>query len=179
MASNENKRQFIEWLIKNFKHVHPTVNFLMKYLASHPELLDRIEFSDASKYAPNGLFISYQENPMNPFVYYKGPHKYTDSNQAFHDIRLNQLRDDITYYIELDIPNYYQEVFSFDIYKNNPYIPAEDHQLDQLDYYLTQLSSQTKLKDLEQQFDQAIERSSFEEAEALLKQIHAIRGELS
>ncbi|WP_028125776.1 YpiB family protein [Eremococcus coleocola] len=170
MSQNENKRAFIEWLMQHYRHANPSVNYLLKYIASQPNLLNRIEFSENCKYAPRGLYISYYRNSDQPFVYYKDQLSYTLSEQAFHDLRMSGRFDEPVYYIELNIPNLYQELMKFDVFEENPFTPQENNQAD-LDEYLFEMSFQAKMTELQAGINRALEVNNFEEVDYLLKQI--------
>ena len=177
MDLERNKKDFIQWLLTNFKHENPSVNYLLRYISNNPEILKLIEFSDAVNYAPRGLFISFNQNDSNSFIYYKENLQYTNSDQAFHDLRLNLNRNKNIYYIELDIPNCYKEMYAFNVYQENPYIPFEARDLSDLDNYLTNLSKEVKVKQLQQALNQAVDNNEFDLAEECMQQLEELRGE--
>src|SRR5699024_12306449 len=89
MERNERKRQFLKWLISNYQHSNPSVNYLLQFLSTNSELMNNILFTDGAKYASRGIYISFNTNTKLPFIYYKDQLSYTLRDQAFPDIRLN------------------------------------------------------------------------------------------
>ncbi|MGO1677537.1 MAG: YpiB family protein, partial [Ruoffia tabacinasalis] len=42
MERNERKRQFLKWLISNYQHSNPSVNYLLQFLSTNSELMNNI-----------------------------------------------------------------------------------------------------------------------------------------
>lgn len=177
MDMNERKQQFIRWLLDNYKHSNPSVNYLLQFLSTHTEYLPKIRFSEAVKYAPRGIYISYQNNSPEPFIYYKDHFSYSLSDQAFHDLRLNNQFNKQDFYIEFNIPDLYKELYRFDVFEDNPYIPEDDKDLQKFERVLYELSFEAKVMNLKVELDKALEEHNFEEADFILKQIEILKGE--
>lgn len=177
MDMNKRKQQFLRWLVSNYDHKNPSVNFLIQFLSTHEDLMSHIRFSEDVKYAPRGIYISYQENSSLPFIYYKDQLSYTLSDQAFHDIRLNQRLYRQDFYIELNMPHMYQELYRFDIFEPNPYLPENIEAVQEMEEALYQITVEAKVKVLKKDLDKALEQHNFEEVNYFLNQIEKLKGE--
>lgn len=178
MNINDRKLKFIRWILSNYQHANPSVNFLLEYLSSHEEYLSQIHFSEAVKYAPRGIYISYQNNSPLPFIYYKDQFSYTFSDQAFHDMRLNNKLNKQDFYIEFNIPNSYEELFHFDVFEENPFLPQDNQTLNAFEAELTDISINAKIQYLRQELDLALERHNFEKASFILNEIESLKDEV-
>lgn len=177
MEKNERKRQFLIWLTTHHKHKNASVNYLLSFLSKHIDLLEYLKFSEGVKYAPRGIYISYQTNSTLPFIYYKDQLSYTLSDQAFHDIRLNQRLYRHDFYIELNILNLYQELFRFDIFEENPFLPENIRALQNMEEQLQQLSIEAKLNLLHQNLNRALLEHKFDEVTYYLSQIEKLKDD--
>ncbi|XJS11587.1 YpiB family protein [Aerococcaceae bacterium WGS1372] len=175
MEKDERKRQFLLWLTMNFKHQNASVNYLLIYLSKHLELMKSLKFSEGAKYAPRGIYISYQTNSSLSFIYYKDQLSFTLSDQAFHDIRLNHRVYQNDFYVELNIPNSYQELYRFDIFEENPYVPENIRALKYLEDQLLQISIEAKLNILHQNLNKALLEHNFDEVTYYLSQIEKLK----
>lgn len=178
LSQNQRKRQFIEWLLKRHQHANPAVTYLLNFLMTQPHIIDQVVFSEHVKYAPRGLYISYQSNTKVPFIYYKDQLSYTQCEQAFHDLRLNMQFEKKTYYIELNIPDMYQQLFQWDIFVDNPFLPEDQELIQSTERHLNQLSIEATIKQLKRRMDLALENHHFEEVSHCVNQIEQLRGEL-
>ncbi|WP_153863168.1 YpiB family protein [Fundicoccus ignavus] len=177
--NNQRKRQFIEYLLQKYHHVNPTVTYLLNYLKTQPNTMDSIIFTENVKYAPRGIYISYQQSTQVPFVYYKDQLSYTMCEQAFHDIRLNSKFNQQKFYLELNIPDYFQQLYYLDIFEENPFLPENEELIQSTDVHLERLSIEANIQQLSRKLDAALEKHQFEEVSYYLKQIEQLRGELN
>lgn len=161
MSSRNNKLAFLSWLLDHFRHENPSVNYLLKYIATTPSVLNNIEFTEASNYAPRGLYISYLHQSNPSFIYYKDQRPYHLSDQAFHDIRLNQTWPTEIFYIEINIPNGYGNLLYFDVFEENPYIPTTDITFTQLENYLESISQDAYRKRLDYLINRSLANKDF------------------
>lgn len=177
MEKNERKRQFLIWLTTHYKHQNASVNYLLSFLSKHVDLMKYLKFSEGVKYAPRGIYISYQTHSTLPFIYYKDQLSYTLSDQAFHDIRLNHRLYRHDFYIELNIPSLYQELFRFDIFEENPFLPENIRALQNMEDQLHQLSIEAKLNILHQNLNKALIEHKFDEVTYYLSQIEKLKDD--
>lgn len=175
---NQRKREFLTWLLTNFQHENPTVNYLLNYLRVQPDLIQYIHFSENVKYTPRGIYISYQQNTAVPFLYYKNKLSYTSCEQAFHDLRLNAQFTKERFYVELNIPNYYMQTSVIDIFEENPYYPLHEELSESLEEDLHLINQSVRLNQLRQSLDEALDAAQFETADYLINQIEQIKDDI-
>lgn len=174
---NQRKREFLKWLLNNYHHENPSVDYLLNYLMTQPDIISIISFSDKVKDTPRGIYISFQNNDKQSFVYYKDHLKYTSSDQAFHDLRFSHRFADDVFYIEVDIPDMYQKLYYFDVFDENPYKKNQANDLnEELDNKLNEISHSTGIKMLKQEIDRALDNNQFEKVEYYLTQLEKLRG---
>ena len=174
---HQRKRQFIAWLLQHYRHANPTVNYLLEFLMVQPDYIQHVEFSDQVEYASHGVYISYVEQTAVPFRYYKEGKSYSSCEQAFHDLRLNtQGVQPVTFYIELNIPDYVATLYRYDLFTQPDYLPEDSAFLDQLEMGLTQVTRQVRRKQLKEQVDLALDQGAFDIVNQLLNQLEELEG---
>lgn len=174
---NQRKRQFLDWLIKHFKHQNPVVNQFLYFLMTEPNCIQYITFTEQSHYTPRGIYISYHTKSNQPFVYYKDFRKYTLCEQAFHDFRLNYQVNRDQFYLEIDIPNVYAVLYKFDIFEENPYLPKDEQFEENTDVFLEQLTLDVQIKIWRQKIDEGLSKHNYEQVEYYLQLIEKAKGE--
>ena len=112
-----------------------------------------------------------------PFRYYKEGKSYSSCEQAFHDLRLNtQGGQPVTFYIELNIPDYIATLYRYDLFTQPDYLPEDSAFLDQLEMRLTQVTRQVRRKQLKEQVDLALDQGAFDLVNQLLNQLEELEG---
>lgn len=173
---NQKKRQFLEYVVNEYKHINPSVTYLLNYLIRQPDIIDTIVITDQVKYAPRGIYISYQYKSAVPFVYYKNQRTYTRYEQAFHDMRLNMMYHKELFYMELSIPNYYQLAYAFDVFEENPFVPQDSELIETTDMSLAKISEQAYLRYITTQLDEALDNHNYEQADYYVNLIEQLKG---
>lgn len=103
-----------------------------------------------------------QAKAFSPFKYYKDQSLYLMMEQAFHDFRLNALREQQIFYLELNFPQYLYEILYRDLFVENPYVPLHMKAIDQIDS-LTQGASETAHKIImKRKMDQALDEGDYD-----------------
>lgn len=176
---NQRKRQFIQWLLAHYQHANPAVTYLLHYLMTQPNYINQIAFSEHVKYAPRGIYISYEQNTPMPFAYYKDKRSYTLSEQAFHDLRLNQQFAKEMFYVEINIPDYYAQLYALDLFEENPFMPVDSEWEYQAEMSIHRIQLVAEINHLNQQLNQALEENDFDFAAECLRQMEQRKGELN
>jgi uncharacterized protein YpiB (UPF0302 family) len=84
------KKNFIQWFLKNYELKKREGAWLLTYILSDEELLEKIRFvDDISTTTARSLFMSTKCVNETGFRFTKGKLVTTDVERAFHDIRLN------------------------------------------------------------------------------------------
>jgi uncharacterized protein YpiB (UPF0302 family) len=76
--------------------------WILNYLLSHEELLQKVHFVEDAKYCPRAMVMSVTESAGIAFEFHKGEISNTDGEKAFHELRLNPNEE---MYIQLNFPN--------------------------------------------------------------------------
>ncbi|MGO4936912.1 YpiB family protein [Fundicoccus sp. Sow4_H7] len=176
LNKNQMKREFLTQIVNRYEHVNPSVTYLMNYLIKQPNIMETIVFTDQVKYAPRGIYVSYQYNSAVPFIYYKNQRTYTNYEQAFHDLRLNMMYKKELFYLELNVPQYFQLAYVLDVFEENPFVPEDEDLLKNTNQTLNHLSTQAYIKYITQQLDEALDQHNYEQADYFVNLIEQLKG---
>ena len=82
----------------------------------------------------------------------------------------------VTFYIELNIPDYIATLYRYDLFTQPDYLPEDRTFLDQLEMGLTQVTRQVRRKQLKEQVDLALDQGAFDLVNQLLNQLEELEG---
>jgi uncharacterized protein YpiB (UPF0302 family) len=114
------KKDFLKGFLQQFELKRRECAWLLNYLMSDDELMERVHFVEQAAHTPKALIISAKGVDSIPFSFHKEKHITTDAEKAFHDIRLNQDED---IYIELHFNGAKQYPPYLVVLEDNPHIP--------------------------------------------------------
>ncbi|ARK30324.1 ReoY family proteolytic degradation factor [Halalkalibacter krulwichiae] len=114
------KKEFLKSFLQQFELKRRECAWLLNYLMSDDELMERVHFVEQAAHSPKALIISAKGVDSIPFSFHKEKHITTDAEKAFHDIRLNQHED---IYIELHFNGAKQYPPYLVVLEDNPHIP--------------------------------------------------------
>ncbi|RHW41256.1 YpiB family protein [Neobacillus notoginsengisoli] len=119
-VSVNEKKDFIRWFLNHYQLKRRECVWILNYLMSHDQLMEKVHFVDQAQYCPRGLIMSAHCVDKVPFRFYKENIMTTDAEKSFHDIRLNR---DEEIYIQLNF-NASNKVHQYAaVLEDNPYIP--------------------------------------------------------
>ncbi|WP_368504490.1 ReoY family proteolytic degradation factor [Alkalihalophilus sp. As8PL] len=152
------KKEFLRGFLQHYELKRRECAWLLNYLMSDDELMERVHFVERAASTPKALVISATGVDTVPFSFHKFKHITTDAEKAFHDIRLNQTED---IYIELHFSNPKMYPPYLAVLEDNPYLPeneeiAQVHQRMAEDLLEASIKSFRK-KDLHKRIDQALD----------------------
>jgi uncharacterized protein YpiB (UPF0302 family) len=152
------KKEFLRGFLQHYELKRRECAWLLNYLMSDDELMERVHFVERAASTPKALVISATGVDTVPFSFHKFKHITTDAEKAFHDIRLNQTED---IYIELHFANPKMYPPYLAVLEDNPYLPeneeiAQVHQRMAEDLLEASIKSFRK-KDLRKRIDQALD----------------------
>ncbi|MFC4078073.1 ReoY family proteolytic degradation factor [Salinithrix halophila] len=87
------KKEFIQWFLNRFELQKREAAWLLNYLCSDDELLERTHFVDSLRHLPKALLISTRCIQMTPFKFTKNRRVSSDVETAFYDIRSSPQED--------------------------------------------------------------------------------------
>ncbi|MBP3041427.1 YpiB family protein [Bacillaceae bacterium Marseille-Q3522] len=119
-VSVNEKKEFIRWFLNHYQLKRRECVWILNYLMSHDQLMEKVHFVEQAKFCPRGLVMSTHCVDDVPFRFYKENVMTTDAEKSFHDIRLNR---DEEIYIELHFHSSFQVHQFAAVLEENPYIP--------------------------------------------------------
>jgi uncharacterized protein YpiB (UPF0302 family) len=119
-VSVNEKKDFIRWFLNHYQLKRRECVWILNYLMSHDQLMEKVHFVDQAQYCPRGLVMSTHCIDKVPFRFYKENVMTTDAEKSFHDIRLNR---DEEIYIQLNFNASNQAHQYVAVLEENPYMP--------------------------------------------------------
>lgn len=121
-VSVNEKKDFIRWFLNHYQLKRRECVWILNYLMSHDQLMEKVHFVEEAQYCPRGLVMSTHCVDEVPFRFYKENVMTTDAEKSFHDIRLNRDED---IYIQLNFMLSNQAHQYVAVLEENPYMPSE------------------------------------------------------
>lgn len=169
------KKNFLTWIVNHVSFSRREVFWILNYLANHEAILSNVHFVEGANQANRCLQISdlsFDGEPMKLFLEGK---EFTDTDQIFHEIRLNWKRP---LYVECLFENAWQTREYLMILEDNPFaswddsISEEDAEL--IEYYFKEKEQEARLKMLYAQIDQALEKKDKDAFLALSDEVNRL-----
>lgn len=82
------KRDFIGWFLNRHELQKKEAAWLLSYLSSDDELLQKVHFVENVRFLPKSLILSTKCTQLTPFKYIKNKRMGADVETAFYDIRM-------------------------------------------------------------------------------------------
>ncbi|GAA0347674.1 ReoY family proteolytic degradation factor [Bacillus carboniphilus] len=174
-VSVHEKKDFIRWFLNHYQLKRRECVWILNYLMSHDQLMEKVHFVDQAQYCPRGLIMSTHCVEEPPFKFYKGNVMTTDAEKSFHDIRLNR---DEEIFIQLNFRasrNSYQYVA---VLEENPFVPKH-LQENEKDRIIAEKFLETSLKTFHKEkllkaIDDALDRQDMERFYQLTEELKRI-----
>ncbi|MFS0925536.1 ReoY family proteolytic degradation factor [Enterococcus durans] len=169
------KKNFLTWMVNHVSFSRREVFWILNYLANHEAILSNVHFVEGANQANRGLQISdlsFDGEPMKLFLEGK---EFTDTDQIFHEIRLNWKRP---LYVECLFENAWQTREYLMILEDNPFaswddsISEEDAEL--IEHYFKEKEQEARLKMLYAQIDQSLEKKDKDAFLALSDEVNRL-----
>ncbi|MDP4083870.1 MAG: ReoY family proteolytic degradation factor [Bacillota bacterium] len=119
-VSVNEKKDFIRWFLNHYQLKRRECVWILNYLMSHDQLMEKVHFVEQAQYCPRGLIMSTHCVEKVPFRFYKENVMTTDAEKSFHDIRLNREED---IFIQLNFHASNQAHQYVAVLEENPYMP--------------------------------------------------------
>ena len=121
-VSVNEKKDFIRWFLNHYQLKRRECVWILNYLMSHDQLMEKVHFVENAQYCPRGLVMSTHCVDEVPFRFFKENVMTTDAEKSFHDIRLNREEE---IYIQLNF-NASNKAHQFvAVLEENPYMPGQ------------------------------------------------------
>jgi uncharacterized protein YpiB (UPF0302 family) len=169
------KKEFIRWFLNHYQLKRRECVWILNYLMSHDQLMEKVHFVEHAEFCPRGIIMSTQCVDDVPFRFYKDSILTTDAEKSFHDIRLNR---DQEIYIQLNFKAVHKSHQYALVLENNPYMP-EHLEISDKDRELAEQFLQTSIKNFQleqirEKIDKALDRKDKEEFFMLSEQLNRI-----
>ncbi len=119
-VSVNEKKDFIRWFLNHYQLKRRECVWILNYLMSHDQLMEKVHFVEQAQYCPRGIIMSAHCVDEVPFRFYKENVMTTDAEKSFHDIRLNRDED---IYIQLNFRAAYKAPQFAAVLEENPFMP--------------------------------------------------------
>jgi uncharacterized protein YpiB (UPF0302 family) len=123
-VSVNEKKDFIRWFLNHYQLKRRECVWILNYLMSHDQLMEKVHFVEQAQYCPRGLIMSTHCIDDVPFRFYKENVMTTDAEKSFHDIRLNREEE---IYIQLNFHASNKAHQYAAVQEDNPYLPKRNH----------------------------------------------------
>ena len=124
------KKDFLKSFLKQYELKRRECAWLLNYLMSDDNLMEKVHFIEQAEQTPKALVISAQGMSSIPFSFRKHQHVTTDAEKAFHDIRLNQTEE---IFIELHFKGAQSYSLYLAVLEDNPYLPENQKRAEVLE----------------------------------------------
>ncbi|AIE60537.1 ReoY family proteolytic degradation factor [Bacillus methanolicus] len=121
-VSVNEKKEFIRWFLNHYQLKRRECVWILNYLMSHDQLMEKVHFVEQAQFCPRGLVMSTHCVDEVPFRFYKENVMTTDAEKSFHDIRLNR---DEEIYIQLNFHASFKAPQYAAVLEENPYMPKK------------------------------------------------------
>lgn len=171
-VSVNEKKDFIRWFLNHYQLKRRECVWILNYLMSHDQLMEKVHFVDQAQYCPRGLVMSTHCVDEVPFRFYKENVMTTDAEKSFHDIRLNR---DEEIYIQLNFHASNQAHQYVIVLEDNPFMP-NSLQINEKDRILAERFLTTSLSKFQRDklltlIDDALDRQDQEAFQELTRQL--------
>lgn len=174
-VSVNEKKDFIRWFLNHYQLKRRECVWILNYLMSHDQLMEKVHFVEQAQYCPRGIVMSTHCVDEVPFRFYKANVMTTDAEKSFHDIRLNREED---IYIQLNFHASFQAPQFAAVLEENPFMPKNLHISDSdrliAEKFLTTSIENFQREKLIKQIDEALDRHDKEAFTKLTEQLKAL-----
>jgi uncharacterized protein YpiB (UPF0302 family) len=119
-VSVHEKKDFIRWFLNHYQLKRRECVWILNYLMSHDQLMEKVHFVEQAQFCPRGIVMSTHCVSEVPFRFFKENVMTTDAEKSFHDIRLNR---DEEIYIQLNFQGSFQTPQFAAVMEENPFMP--------------------------------------------------------
>ncbi|MBN8200272.1 MULTISPECIES: ReoY family proteolytic degradation factor [Bacillaceae] len=174
-VSVNEKKDFIRWFLNHYQLKRRECVWILNYLMSHDQLMEKVHFVEQAQYCPRGLIMSTHCVDEVPFRFYKENVMTTDAEKSFHDIRLNR---DEEIYIQLNFHASNKAHQYAAVMEENPFMPKtlQINEKDRLiaERFLTESLEKFRREKLLELIDEALDKQDKKAFNILTQQLNKI-----
>ncbi|MCM3091303.1 MULTISPECIES: ReoY family proteolytic degradation factor [unclassified Cytobacillus] len=174
-VSVNEKKDFIRWFLNHYQLKRRECVWILNYLMSHDQLMEKVHFVEQAQYCPRGLIMSTHCVDEVPFRFYKENVMTTDAEKSFHDIRLNR---DEEIYIQLNFHASNKAHQYAAVMEENPFMPKtlQINEKDRLiaERFLTESLEKFRREKLLELIDEALDKQDKKAFNVLTQQLNRL-----
>lgn len=174
-VSVNEKKDFIRWFLNHYQLKRRECVWILNYLMSHDQLMEKVHFVEQAQYCPRGLIMSTHCVEEVPFRFYKENVMTTDAEKSFHDIRLNR---DEEIYIQLNFHASNKAHQYAAVMEENPFMPKtlQINEKDRLiaERFLTESLEKFRREKLLELIDEALDKQDKNAFNVLTQQLNRL-----
>ncbi|MBT2690023.1 YpiB family protein [Bacillus sp. ISL-47] len=174
-VSVNEKKDFIRWFLNHYQLKRRECVWILNYLMSHDQLMEKVHFVEQAQYCPRGLIMSTHCVDEVPFRFYKENVMTTDAEKSFHDIRLNR---DEEIYIQLNFHASNKAHQYAAVMEENPFMPKslQISEKDRLiaERFLTESLEKFRREKLLELIDEALDKQDKKAFSILTQQLNKL-----
>jgi uncharacterized protein YpiB (UPF0302 family) len=174
-VSVNEKKDFIRWFLNHYQLKRRECVWILNYLMSHDQLMEKVHFVEQAQYCPRGLIMSTHCVDEVPFRFYKENVMTTDAEKSFHDIRLNR---DEEIYIQLNFHSSNKAHQYAAVMEENPFMPKtlQINEKDRLiaERFLTESLEKFRREKLLELIDEALDKQDKKAFNVLTQQLNRL-----
>ncbi|MBG9555280.1 hypothetical protein ABE39_00535 [Cytobacillus firmus] len=174
-VSVNEKKDFIRWFLNHYQLKRRECVWILNYLMSHDQLMEKVHFVEQAQYCPRGLIMSTHCVDEVPFRFYKENVMTTDAEKSFRDIRLNR---DEEIYIQLNFHASNKAHQYAAVMEENPFMPKtlQINEKDRLiaERFLTESLEKFRREKLLELIDEALDKQDKKAFNVLTQQLNKL-----
>lgn len=175
-VSVNEKKEFIRWFLNRYQLKRRESVWILNYLMSHDQLMEKVHFVEDAQYCPRGLIMSTHCSREVPFRFYKENIMTTDAEKSFHDIRLNRDED---IYIQLNFRSANLSHQYAVVLEENPFVQKNliinKRDKEYVEKFLSESIRSYQEKKLLNAIDEALDRQDREKFNQLVIELNDLR----
>lgn len=172
IISVSEKKEFLSWLVNNISFNQRETLWILNYLINHEAILTNVHFVEEVDKTDRGLKITATDVGDEPVKLFVEKREFYDTDQIFHDIRLNWKTP---LYIECIFNGSWQNAHYLSILEDNPYArwneQVSEETVKEIQDYFDQEEKQAQMDSLYQKIDLALEKNNHEAFLKLSKEL--------
>lgn len=172
------KKDFLVWLVNNVSFSRREILWILNYLINHEAILNNVHFVEHADKTDRGIRVASTETEEKPISLFLAGKEFTDTDQVFHEIRMNWKKE---LYLECIFENSWQNSQYLSILEDNPYArwneQVSEDILEQINEFFDQEEKQAKIDFLYSEIDVALEKKDHESFLKLSNELNHFKKE--
>ncbi|MEI5992577.1 ReoY family proteolytic degradation factor [Candidatus Enterococcus mansonii] len=157
------KKEFLIWFVNNVSFSQREVLWILNYLINHEAILNNVHFIERAEKTTRGIKITSSEMDDEPIKLFITNKEFTDTDQIFHEIRMNWKE---ALYVECIFEDSWQNGQYLSILEDNPYArwneQVSEDVVENINNFFAHEEKQAKIDFLYRQIDLALEENNHE-----------------